>query len=158
MNIVQMKLSNFVYALLSREMFHLISSGRGGYLIISNHPSYLLKKIFLYSWINMIPIIGCQFTPPMWMYQHTILKKFCIICIWWMTLEIAFFSHLRITCFVVLTESQWCNVNFHEYAVKPVLRGHIGTNQKWSSKTGDLLKEVQFIRNFLLWDCKRVAF
>ena len=29
--------------------------------------------------------------------------------------------------------------------VKPVLRGHIWDKEKWSSKTGDLLKEVQFI-------------
>ena len=32
-----------------------------------------------------------------------------------------------------------------KYTVKPVLRGHVGTKKKWSSKTGDLLKEVQFI-------------
>ena len=29
--------------------------------------------------------------------------------------------------------------------VKPVLRGHLETKKKWSSKTGDLLKEVHFI-------------
>ena len=29
--------------------------------------------------------------------------------------------------------------------VKPVLRGHLVDKEKWSYKTGDLLKEVQFI-------------
>ena len=29
--------------------------------------------------------------------------------------------------------------------VKPVLRGHLWPKKKWSFKTGDLLKEVQFI-------------
>jgi hypothetical protein len=29
--------------------------------------------------------------------------------------------------------------------VKPVLRGHLWKKKKWSSKTGDHLKEVQFI-------------
>jgi len=31
------------------------------------------------------------------------------------------------------------------YTVKPILRGHIWDKEKWSFKTGDLLKEVQFI-------------
>ena len=31
------------------------------------------------------------------------------------------------------------------YTVKPVLRGHLWNNEKWRYKTGDLLKEVQFI-------------
>jgi hypothetical protein len=31
--------------------------------------------------------------------------------------------------------------------VKPGLRGHLG-DKKWSYKTGDILKEVQFIWNF----------
>jgi len=34
---------------------------------------------------------------------------------------------------------------FKTNTVKPVLRGHIGTKKKWPYKTGDLLKEVQFI-------------
>jgi hypothetical protein len=42
-----------------------------------------------------------------------------------------------------------CNGNTshtHVYTVvKPVLRGHLETKKKWSSKTGDLLKEVHFI-------------
>ena len=29
--------------------------------------------------------------------------------------------------------------------VDPVLRGHLWDKKKWSFKTGDLLKEVQFI-------------
>jgi len=29
--------------------------------------------------------------------------------------------------------------------VKPGLRGHLGDPKKWSYKTGDILKEVQFI-------------
>jgi len=29
--------------------------------------------------------------------------------------------------------------------VKPVLRGHSWTKKKWPYKTGDLLKEIQFI-------------
>jgi hypothetical protein len=29
--------------------------------------------------------------------------------------------------------------------VKPVLKGHIWDKEKWPYKTGDLLKEVQFI-------------
>ena len=33
--------------------------------------------------------------------------------------------------------------------VKPVLRGHLGAKKKWPYKTGDLLKEVQFVWNFL---------
>jgi hypothetical protein len=35
-----------------------------------------------------------------------------------------------------------CEVNATE---KPVLRGHLQDKEKWSFKTGDLLKEVQFI-------------
>jgi hypothetical protein len=35
------------------------------------------------------------------------------------------------------------------YTVKPVLRGHLWDEKKWPHKTGDLLKEVQFIVNFL---------
>ena len=31
------------------------------------------------------------------------------------------------------------------YTLKPVLRGQLWKKEKWSSKTGDLLKEVQFI-------------
>jgi len=31
------------------------------------------------------------------------------------------------------------------YTVKPVLRGHPWDKENWSFKTGDLLKEVQFI-------------
>ena len=41
------------------------------------------------------------------------------------------------------------NSYISHYTVKPVLRGHLWTNKLWSYKTGDLLKEVQFIRNFL---------
>jgi hypothetical protein len=32
-----------------------------------------------------------------------------------------------------------------KHLVKPVLKGHFGTKKKWPYKTGDLLKEVQFI-------------
>ena len=31
------------------------------------------------------------------------------------------------------------------YTFKPVLRGHFWTKKTWPYKTGDLLKEVQFI-------------
>jgi hypothetical protein len=43
--------------------------------------------------------------------------------------------------------------------VKPVLRGHdLWGKEKWSFKTGDLLKEVQFIWNVLWLDKKVVTF
>ena len=32
-----------------------------------------------------------------------------------------------------------------QYTVKPVLRGHHWDKENWSFKTGNLLKEVQFI-------------
>jgi hypothetical protein len=35
------------------------------------------------------------------------------------------------------------------YTVKPVLRGHLWDKKKWSFKTGDILKEVQFIWNLI---------
>jgi hypothetical protein len=35
------------------------------------------------------------------------------------------------------------------YTVKPILRGHLWNKEKWPYKTGDPLKEVQFIWNFL---------
>jgi hypothetical protein len=41
--------------------------------------------------------------------------------------------------------------------VKPVLRGHLWDKERWSFKTGDLLKEVQFIWNFLWQDKKKVT-
>jgi len=34
----------------------------------------------------------------------------------------------------------------------------IGTKKKWPHKTGDLLKEVQFIWNFLWQNKKKVTF
>jgi hypothetical protein len=34
---------------------------------------------------------------------------------------------------------------FHIYTVGPVLRGHLRDKEKWPYKTGDLLKEVQFV-------------
>jgi hypothetical protein len=37
-----------------------------------------------------------------------------------------------------------------QYTVKPVLRGHFWDKEKRPYKTGDLLKEVQFICNFLM--------
>ena len=44
------------------------------------------------------------------------------------------------------------------YRVKPVLRGHLWDKEKWSFKTGDLLKEVQIIWYFLWHDKKNVTF
>ena len=34
---------------------------------------------------------------------------------------------------------------YERHTVKPVLRGHLWDNEERSFKTGDLLKEVQFI-------------
>ena len=34
------------------------------------------------------------------------------------------------------------------YIGKPVLRGHLWDKEKWPYKTGDLLKDVQFMWNF----------
>ena len=45
-----------------------------------------------------------------------------------------------------------------KYTVKPVLRGHLWVKEKWSFKTGDLLKKVQFIWNFLWLGKKRMTF
>ena len=42
------------------------------------------------------------------------------------------------------------------YTIKPILRGHIEAKKKWPSKTGDLEKEVQFIRNFLRQNNERI--
>jgi hypothetical protein len=45
------------------------------------------------------------------------------------------------------------------YTVKPVLRGHHWIKEKeWPFKTGDLLKEVQFIWNYLRQEKKKVTF
>ena len=41
--------------------------------------------------------------------------------------------------------------------VKPVLRGHMWDKERWSFKTDDILKEVQFIWNFLWQDKKKVT-
>jgi hypothetical protein len=38
------------------------------------------------------------------------------------------------------------------------LRGHLGTKKNWPYKTGDLLKEFQFIQHFLWQDKKKVTF
>jgi hypothetical protein len=38
------------------------------------------------------------------------------------------------------------------YTVEPVLRGHLWDKEKWHYKTGDLLKEVQVLWNFLSHD------
>ena len=35
------------------------------------------------------------------------------------------------------------------YTAKPVLRDHYQDKEKWHYTTGDLLKQVQFIRNFI---------
>ena len=42
------------------------------------------------------------------------------------------------------------------YTIKPVLRSHIEAKKKWPFKTGDLKKEVQFIRNFLRQNNERI--
>jgi len=44
------------------------------------------------------------------------------------------------------------------YTVKPVLRGHLRDKVKWPYKTGDILKYVQFIWNFLWQDKTMVTF
>jgi hypothetical protein len=36
---------------------------------------------------------------------------------------------------------------YSKITVKPVLRGHHRDKEKWPYKTGDLLKEVQFVWN-----------
>jgi hypothetical protein len=43
------------------------------------------------------------------------------------------------------SEEKYLPQALYRYTVKPVLRGPLGTEKKWSYKTGDLLKEVQFI-------------
>ena len=45
-----------------------------------------------------------------------------------------------------------------KYTVTPVFRGHLWDTEKWPYKTGDLLKEVQFVWNFLWQDKKKVTF
>jgi len=47
-----------------------------------------------------------------------------------------------------------------KYTVKPVLRGQVtfGKWKKWYFKTGDLLKEDQFISNVLWHGKKKVTF
>jgi hypothetical protein len=42
----------------------------------------------------------------------------------------------------ILTELYMCIITI---TVKPVLRGHHWNKKKWLYKTGDLLREVQFI-------------
>ena len=42
--------------------------------------------------------------------------------------------------------------------VTAVLKGHLWDKEKWPYKIGDLLKEVQFIWNFLWQDKKNVTF
>jgi hypothetical protein len=42
------------------------------------------------------------------------------------------------------------------YTIKPILRSHIEAKKKWPSKTGDLEKEVQFIKNFLRQNNERI--
>ena len=45
--------------------------------------------------------------------------------------------------------------NVYTYTAKPVLRGqHLGRKINWSFKTGNFLKEVKFIWNFL-WQVKK---
>jgi hypothetical protein len=55
-------------------------------------------------------------------------------------------------------QKKWCfsfsYFSFSQYTVRPVLRGHIWDKEK----TGDLLKEVQFMWNVLWQDKKRVTF
>jgi hypothetical protein len=41
------------------------------------------------------------------------------------------------------------------YTIKPVLRGHLWDKEKVVYKTGNLLKEIQFMWNFLWQDKKR---
>jgi len=45
---------------------------------------------------------------------------------------------------------------YNYIAIKPVLRGHIWDKEIVAFRTGDLLKEVQFIWN-LLWQVKTKA-
>ena len=47
-----------------------------------------------------------------------------------------------------ITPLTW-KIYYITYTVKPVLRCQFGTKNKWSSKTGDLLKEIQFILKFM---------
>ena len=36
-------------------------------------------------------------------------------------------------------------IQIYMYTIKPVLRGHLWVRGKWCNKTGDFLKEVQYI-------------
>jgi hypothetical protein len=45
--------------------------------------------------------------------------------------------------------------DFYSSAVKPLLRGHLWAKKKWPHKTGDLIKEVQFIWYFLWLERKK---
>jgi hypothetical protein len=47
-------------------------------------------------------------------------------------------------------------VSVNRSTIKPVLRGHRWDKEKWPCKTGDLLKEVQFI--LIFYDKKKVTF
>ena len=54
--------------------------------------------------------------------------------------------------------NRYTNVVSIEVNVKPVLRGHIWDKEKWSFKTGSIIKEVQFIWHFLWQNKEMVTF
>jgi hypothetical protein len=56
-----------------------------------------------------------------------------------------FTSIIRLAVILVIMSVSTIISDIILYTIKPVLRGHLWEKKKWPYKTGDLLKEVQFI-------------
>ena len=50
---------------------------------------------------------------------------------------------------IISDSIQDCVEVYNKYTVKPALRGHLWDKKNWPYKTGDLLKEVQFIKKIM---------
>ena len=76
-----------------------------------------------------------------------------VLC--WENFKVFIIWHLFI-CFKISKRKK--EINYLSIHVQSNLYYEVtfGTNKKWSYKTGDLLKEVQFIQNFL-WEDKKVG-
>ena len=107
------------------------------------------------------PILSRKYYTPLWLYNHILFPHMIV----WVPIVFQFVCSIMCSficsffCPASLCECNSCEVIGLLAFIQSNLYVEVtvGTHRKWPFKTGDLLKELQFIWNFLWRDKRKVT-